>query len=423
MRIAYLVNQYPMVSHTFIRREISALEAEGVYVERITIRRTPRESLVDPADRAEQGRTSALLDAGLGGLAAATLRLAALRPVAMLRTLRLAVRCGRRSARGILVHLVYLLEACQLLRMVERSGCHHIHAHFGTNSALVAMLASELGGPDFSFTAHGTEAFENPQSVSLGEKVARAAFTVAVCEYGRRELQKVSEPRHWPRIHVVRCGLELGSTEGGQPSPPADVPRLVCIGRLSPEKGQIVLVDAAIRLARRGLEFELVLVGDGPLREQLEGKVREAGITSKVRFAGWADAQQVCEAIQGCRALVLPSLGEGLPVVIMEAMSQGRPVIASDVGGVRELVESGVTGWLVPPSNPEQLAEAIQSAVQSPVGILESMGQEGQRRILERHDVRKNAGGLAVLFRSLSSHAEAVHTCAASPAPSATLTR
>src|SRR5262249_42051243 len=159
MKVAYLVNQYPHVSHSFIRREVVALEALGVPVERFSVRPSPAD-LVDPADRAERDRTYVLLAAGPAGLLAAALGTAASRPVRWARALALAVRLGRRSQRGVVRHLAYLAEACLLMRRLRDCGAGHLHAHFGTNPAAVALLTRVLGGPPYSFTVHGPEEFD-----------------------------------------------------------------------------------------------------------------------------------------------------------------------------------------------------------------------------------------------------------------------
>jgi colanic acid/amylovoran biosynthesis glycosyltransferase len=162
LRVAYLVNQYPAVSHSFIRREVAALEAQGFQIERFSVRPSPP-GLEDPADQAEQSRTHVLLARGAGALVAAAALVALTAPVAWLRTLGAAVRLGRRSERGVLRHIIYMAEACLLLRGIRRAGgVGHLHAHFGTNSAAVAMFTRMLGGPPYSFTVHGPEEFDHP---------------------------------------------------------------------------------------------------------------------------------------------------------------------------------------------------------------------------------------------------------------------
>ncbi|MCI0571216.1 MAG: glycosyltransferase family 4 protein, partial [Myxococcaceae bacterium] len=235
MRVAYLVNQYPQTSHTFIRRELMALEAQGVEVLRFSLRQV-REELVTEADRRELERTRAVLQVGASGLALAAAAEALRAPSRFVRALGRAVRLGHRSDRGVLRHLVYLAEACVLVRWLRRERVEHLHAHFGTNPAAVALLVRELGGPPFSFTVHGPEEFDRPEALKLGEKARRAAFVVAISSYGRAQLCRWVRHEDWPKLHVVRCGVDDELLRTPQ-TPIPDKPRLVCVARLSEQKG------------------------------------------------------------------------------------------------------------------------------------------------------------------------------------------
>lgn len=397
MRVAYLVNQYPKVSHTFIRRELRALEEQGVGVVRYSVRRVG-EPLADPADREEQERTRVVLDVGPTGLAAALVKQSALRPAAFARASALAAKVGHGSERGLAVHGAYLGEACVLLDWLERDGIDHVHAHFGTNSATVAMLVEALGGPGYSVHVHGPEEFDKPQAISLGEKIERARFVCAISSFGRSQLYRWVGHAHWSKIHIVRCGVEASFLEGdGRPFPSA--PRLVNVGRLNEQKGQLLLVQAMGLLAKEGLDFHLTLVGDGELRGVVEEAIRRDGLEGKVTITGWASGDVVREEVLSAQALVLPSFAEGLPVVIMEALGLGRPVISTYVAGIPELVEPGRSGWLIPPGSVEAIASTVREVLKTPTERLEAMGAEGRRAVLERHDVRVTAASLHGLLK------------------------
>ncbi len=392
MKIAYLVNQYPRGSHTFIRREIEALEAMGVEVSRYTLRGTT-ENLSDPADRAEQLRTRIVLEGGAMGLLTALMGCALRHPLKLARALRLAVQVGWTSEGGLLKHLAYLGEACVLLRWMHGDPPDHLHVHFGTNATTVAMLLHVLGGPNYSFTAHGPEEFDKPGLISLGEKILRARCVFAISNFGRSQLYRQVPRNHWDKIHIMRCGVDAQFLAGG-PSPVPDTLRLISVGRLNEQKGQLLLVDAAAELAKRGTDFELVLVGDGEMRATLEARICALGVSDRVSITGWATNAEVKEYIQRGRALVLPSFAEGLPVVIMEALALGRPVLSTYVAGIPELVEPGMCGWLVPAGALSPLVDAMEAVLQTPVQRLSEMGAEGYRRVLEFHDASKNAQAL-----------------------------
>jgi glycosyltransferase involved in cell wall biosynthesis len=397
MRIAYLVNQYPKVSHTFIRRELQALEAEGIEVVRCSVRRVA-EPLADIADQQEQERTRVVLDGGPQGLAAAMARVAAKRPLAFARASAMATRVGLGSERGVVIHGAYLGEACVLLEWLEEAGVTHVHAHFGTNSTTVAMLVAALGGPGYSFHVHGPEEFDKPFLISLGEKVERSRFVCAISHFGRSQLYRRVSYAHWPKVKIVRCGVEASFLEGdGRPFP--STPRLVSVGRLSEQKGQILMIEALGRLAAEGLDFELVLVGDGEMRAEVEAAIAQHGLKDKVTITGWASGDEVREQILSARAMILPSFAEGLPVVIMEALGLQRPVLSTYVAGIPELVEPGKNGWLVPAGSVDALVEGIREVLDTPTETLVAMGAAGRQAVLERHDVRVTAASLAQLLR------------------------
>ncbi len=403
-KIAYLVNQYPKVSHTFIRREIQALEREGLEVERFSVRDT-RDDVTDAADVDEAGRTRVLLESTARG-ALSLLRAAAARarrdPRAAFAALRLALDLGRASERGPLVHLAYLAEAARLAELLERDGVEHVHAHFGTNSATVALLTQALGGPGFSFTAHGPEEFDKPDSIRLADKIARARFVVGVSSFGRSQLMRRTAARAWDKVKVVPCGVDEGYLGESWLRPIPDARRLVCVGRICEQKGQLLLLEAAAQLKESGeAPFEIVLVGDGEMRAQAEELIARRGLERTVRITGWATGERVRDEVNAARALVLPSFAEGLPVVIMEALALRRPVISTYVAGIPELVETGKCGWLVPAGDVPSLVEAMRAALSAAPEELERLGAEGRRRVLERHDANKAARLLAAAFAAV----------------------
>lgn len=399
MRIAYLVNSYPRVSHTFIRREIAALERRGFSVGRFCMRHTP-DQLVDDADRRERDATKVVLDGGPQRLLRSMLKVSAARPKQTLAALRTTLRLASRSDRGLVAHLAYLAEACVLLEWLDTGGYDHVHAHFGTNSTAVAMLVRKLGGPSYSFTAHGPEEFDNPTLLSLPDKIADAAFVVAVSSFGRSQLFRRCVNAAWEKIQVVRCGLDE-SLLTAEATPIPERPRLVSVARLSEQKGQLLLLEALAQVRRSGTAAELVLVGDGELRPLIEQRLGELDLQDCVTITGWADAERVRREITAGRVFVLPSFAEGLPVALMEALALARPVITTSIAGIPELVTTDC-GWLVPAGSVEALANAIQTALDTPTERLEAMGLDGQRRVRAQHDVNTEAGTLAGLIERFS---------------------
>ena len=398
MRIAYFVNQYPKVSHSFIRREILALTRQGFEITRIALRGWDGE-LVDAEDLRERELTQYVLRQGALGLLWPTLKSLLRGPARFFSALSLAWRMSRHADRPWPYHLIYLAEACCVLQRLRAAGVAHLHAHFGTNSAEVAMLAQALGGPPYSFTVHGPEEFDKPEFIHLAEKIRRAAFVVAISSFGRSQLFRWAAHDQWHKVAVVHCGLEPAFHEVPVVPPPA-APRLVCVGRLCEQKGQLLLVEAVRVLTQRGVEVKLVLAGDGEMRRAVEQLIVLYGLRQRIEITGWISSEQVRAEILAARALVLPSFAEGLPVVVMETMALRRPVLTTYVAGIPELVRPGENGWLFPAGSVEALAEAMADCLAQPPELLATMGEAARQRVLARHDIDTEAAKLARLFQT-----------------------
>ena len=397
MKVAYLISEYPKVSHSFIRREILALERQGIQVLRIAVRGWDI-PLVDRQDIAEKGGTRYVLREGAIRLLLATLMTAILRPFRFFAALALAIKLAKTSDRSLPYHLMYLVEACQVAIWLRSFEADHLHAHFGTNPAEVAMFVHMLSGIPYSFTVHGADEMDRMLIMGIQEKVMHSAFVVAVCSFGRSQLFRWIPLDQWPKVKLVHCGIEKAFHDIPASDPPRNR-RLVCVGRLCKEKGQLLLVQAAAILAREGVEFEMVLAGDGELRTTIEALIESLGVQRHFRITGWLTSAQVREEMLAARAMVLPSFTEGLPVVVMEAMALRRPVLSTFVGGIPELVVQGETGWLFPAGEVDELARSLKECLETPIERLTQMGELASVRALARHDADIEAGKLASLFR------------------------
>jgi colanic acid/amylovoran biosynthesis glycosyltransferase len=392
--VAYLVNRYPAVSHTFIRREIAAIEAAGVPVLRYSIRAVDA-ALPDPADADEIDKTQIVLS-GVGKLMIGMILMKITHPIRVLRAAALAWSMARKAGRQRWRHLAYLVEAAWLVRDWKRQGVSHVHAHFGTNPAAVARLARAMGGPPYSFTVHGPDEFDAPGAIDLNGKIADAAFVVAISDYGRSQLMRWADWADWPKIAVVRCGLDADFL-AAKTVPIPDSARLCYVGRLSAQKGLPVLIDAAATMSAAHPDLRVTVVGDGPLSPELQTRAKSLGIAHHFEFVGAASNADVRKHLAAARALVVPSFAEGLPVVIMEALALGRPVIATAIAGISELVDAD-DGWVVPAGNAEALAQAMHRVLDASVDGLETMGLAGRLRVAQRHDAAHNAAQLVALF-------------------------
>lgn len=410
MKIAYLINTYPKPSHTFIRREIAALERLGWQVHRFAMR-SDRTSLVDPVDFVENDKTEHVLELGKKTLFKTALAWMAKHPRETAAAVAMAWRCGSKGKAGgpgtggKPRHLIYLLESAYVASRAQDLGIRHIHAHFGTNSATVAMLVEALGGPSFSFTVHGPEEFDAPRAFSFSEKIARARFIVAISSFGRSQLYRWSKIPDWPKIKVVHCPIDTKSYAPPDPMPalePAQGPHLVAIGRLTEQKGFPLLVEIMALAAKHLPGLRLTICGDGELRALIDSEIARHGLTDRIEIKGWMSEAEVRAAIGRAHALILPSLAEGLPMVVMEAMACGRPVIAACINGVPELLTAS-EGWLVPAGCAQGFAQAIETLSQTTNATLAEMGNRARARAFARHDCDTEAAKLSALFSQVTS--------------------
>jgi glycosyltransferase involved in cell wall biosynthesis len=396
VRISVFVNQYPAVSHSFVRREIHALEALGYEVQRLALRHGP--GLVDPRDRAEGERTTAVLGLGLGRLLRLAATRAARRPWACVRTACFAVALGRPCRIGPVRMAAYLLEAMVLCELCRGHGSRLVRVHFGSNGAVVCRLARRMGGPAFAVAYHGPEEFAEASRWDIAGTVAESAFATAISGHARDAVLREAGGALRGKVHITPCGVGRAFLRV-RPLPGDGTRRLCVVARLTPRKGVGVLLDAMADAVGGGADLSLAIVGDGPLMAGLKERADRLGLRERVAFHGSLGERAVRRVMIGSHGLVLPSLSEGLPVVLMEAMGIGRPVIASRVGGVPELVEHGAHGWLVEAGDRGGLAGALVAFVRSDGATLAEMGRRGGERIRSRHDVSAAAAGLDGVIR------------------------
>jgi glycosyltransferase involved in cell wall biosynthesis len=266
------------------------------------------------------------------------------------------------------------------------------------------MLCRQLGGPPYSITVHGPEEWDQPEALSLKEKYESAAFVVSVSDFGRCQVYRWTSVEFWPRVHVVRCGVD-DAFLNAEPTPVPETNKLVLVGGLVPQKGHLFLLRALALVRDAGVEFQMILVGDGPLRSLLESEVARLELGSRVIFAGWQSNAEVREHLRTARALIMPSFAENLPVAMMEALAMGRPVVGTYIAGVPELVETGVNGWLIPAGNVAATADAIVRVLRSSTAELSKMGLQGCERVRDQHNASTEALRMKQLFEQ---HAGAV---------------
>lgn len=393
--LLYLTGEYPRATDTFIQREVAALRAQGITIMTASIRRTGPEHLVGEEQIAEAAQTFHVLEAAKHPLRLAAAKLRLLRhPGRFFRAFALAWRTAPGGLRNWLWQMFYFAEAIMLADHMQRHGVRHLHNHIAKASCTVAMLASELSGIPYSFTLHGPDIFFAPDHWRLDEKIARARFVACISEFCRAQAMIFSDRALWDKLHIVHCGIDPARYD---PAPRQGPPHLTFVGRLAAVKGVPVLLEALSFLKGELPRLRVTLIGDGPERARLEQDAADLGLRDVVDFAGYRSQSEVARALKVTDALVLPSFAEGVPVVLMEAMAAGRPVITTGVAGVSELVEHGKSGFLVPPGDAQRLAQAIRAVLADPDRRIE-MGRTGRTRVVEDFDIGKEAAWLGRLF-------------------------
>jgi len=406
--VCYVTSHYPAISHTFVMREIKGVRACGLVVETVSVHKADPGQLLSGADQEEAARTWNILPLHRAALARAHLQAARRHPRAYFYTLGQAVSSAPPGLRGRLWQLFYFAEAIALWDHTEALGVRHLHAHLANVAADVAWLASAFGkaaqpgrGWSWSFTMHGPTELYSTERFNLARKVTNADAVVCISEYTRSQLMYLSEPESWGKLQVVHCGVDLERYPYVTPKHGERL-SVLCVCRLVPAKGLDVLMAALAALSVRGTEVRLVLVGSGPLDGALRDKARDLGLEEQVCFEGAVGQDDIARYYREADVFCLPSFAEGLPVVLMEAMATGRPVVATRITGIPELVDDGVSGFLVAPGSVEQLVGALERLAASRE-LREQMGLAGRQKVVEAFDARRCAGQVADIFKSIAS--------------------
>ena len=410
-RVGYLVALYPVVSHSFLVREVHGLRRSGLDVETMSVWRPPRSELLDEASRREDARTWALDGEGRRALVWSHVRALALAPRAYAATLVRAVRSRPRDHLGLAWRAAAFRRGFALARHCERRSIHHLHVHHASAGAELAVLACAYGrasgrGPrSWSLSLHGPGEWYRNSAIGIERKVADAEWVTCISDWTRGQAMYLSDRCHWHKLEVLRLGVPVEQFAHSAPAPPE--PLVLTLSRLVPQKGQAVLVGAIAHLRAQGRDVRCVIAGAGPLEDDLRALCEELGVSDLVELPGAVPPAGVPALLESASVFCLPSLAEGLPVVLMEAMASGVPVVATRVMGIPELVEDGSTGLLVPPGEPAALAAAL-TRVLDDAELRARLVRAGREKVRRDHDGDAAAAALARRLRRSASDAAAV---------------
>jgi colanic acid/amylovoran biosynthesis glycosyltransferase len=398
IRIAYLVSEYPAVSHTFILREVQRLRRANFKIHTAAINPPDRSlSGMTAEEQAEAAATFYVKREGIRGALKAHSATLLNSPKSYFAGLWFAIRLGGIDPRRLVFAICYFVEAVILGRWMHSRGLRNLHVHFANAAATVGLIASRTFPIEFSLTVHGPDEFYDVHGLLLSEKLAGATFACCIGQFARSQLMKVSPPGEWSKFEVGPLGVDprLFLPRPFRRRP--DTIEILCVGRLVPAKGQYILLAAVERLVKSYPNVRLRLVGDGPDRKGLEGAIASKGLGRYVTLEGSVNQDRIRDYYHQADIFVLPSFAEGIPVVLMEAMAMEVPCISTFVAGIPELVRNEIDGILVSPSDDQELASSIGRLIDDPK-LRRRLGAAGRQRVIEKYDIDRNVARLAEIF-------------------------
>jgi glycosyltransferase involved in cell wall biosynthesis len=407
--VAYVMTHYPAVALTFIAGEIDQIEREGGQIFPIAINTPAASDLKTDAAQRRHGATL-YLKKSKRAILATTLRCFLYHPLSFTRLAHSAIRTARADVALIIRRLVHLSYATLVAEECRNRSISHIHAQFGQAPATVAWFATEIsnfrrgGQTRWSFTIHGFQDFVDETVARLDLKSVAAHFVVCVSDFTKSQLCRIAPVERWRRIHVIRCGIDLDAFRVRDTRPLGQPPRIIIVGRLSPEKGHLVLFQAVAALRMRGIHVAVEVVGGGSFERALRAEVAELALQDRIQFTGELESDHVRQRLGGADVFCLASFAEGLPISIMEAMAVGVPVVTTWIAGIPELAIDRQTALTVAPGDAAALADALELIVTD--GALRSrLTVAARAAVEERHRRDVNVGKLAELFRQSNNTA------------------
>lgn len=403
LRLAYLISRYPSVSHTFILREVGMLQSLGFEILCASVNAPDRATTeMTPDEQAAQAQTYYLKQHGLVGALLGHLA-GMMRPFAYWRGLREALAFGGWNLKQMMFGFFYLTEALMLARWMRQHRLDHLHVHFATAAANIALLLRQVAPVGLSITIHGPDEFYDVPGQKLADKIAAADFMVCIGRFARSQLMNLSSAAQWGKFEICPLGIDVENYNPVHVDDPARPYTILCVGRLTPAKGQHVLLEACAMLRDWRRDFRLVMVGSGPDENSLRAAVDRLGLSERVIMTGPQNQAQVRQHYADCDVFALPSFAEGIPVVLMEAMASGVPCVTTRITGIPELIRDGIDGLLVTPSDVQELADTLAQLMDDPE-LRREIGEAGRRRVRDAYDLPTNVRRLAQLFKARLDH-------------------
>jgi glycosyltransferase involved in cell wall biosynthesis len=402
--IAYLVSRYPTLSMIFVLREVVLLRALGFRIETASINPPDREpERLTPQEREEAEHTYCIKRDGIPGALQAHFKTLLQTPAGYLRGLALVFNLSRFDFARLFLNFMYFSEAMMVGQWMRRNRQSHLHVHLASQAASVGLFVQRIFRCGYSLTVHGPDEFYDAKGFYLAQKIAASDFIVCISSYARSQLMYLSPREDWKKFHVCRLGIDphlfspLPQKAGLAGESSDGVFEILCVGRLTPAKGQHLLLDALRQLLDQGRNVRLRLAGNGPNETSLRAHSARLNLAQHVIFEGPVNQDRILSIYAQADVFCLPSFAEGLPVVLMEALSMGIPCVTTAITGIPELISHGIEGLLVPPSDLDALMQTLATLMDDD-GLRSHMAINGRKRILTQYDLRTNVEALASIF-------------------------
>lgn len=402
LKIVYILGRFPALSETFVLQELLELERQGVQV---CIFSLFKPVITKGAEVTWNGKASITC---LSSYSWFLLLIKSIRSFfrSPIRFTRASISMMGHYRLRFLIGCRVLLFASFISTQLKNEDVMHIHAHFASEASSVAQFTHLLTGIPYSFTAHANDIYLSSKA-ALAYKIKMARFVVTISAYNQRYLQNLVDQKSDVPIHCIYNGLNTHDFPAFKNLLSQKTPRILSVCRLVEKKGLSYLLEACRVLADRGYTFTCYIVGDGPLRQKLEQKICELGLSDKVMLLGARTHKQVLEMYQSATIMALPCIitkdgdRDGIPTVLIESLYAGIPSVSTTVSGISELITSEVNGLLVPPNDSIALANALSGLIED-LSLRERLASAGRKFVLERFNLQSNILQLIHLF----SHAE-----------------
>jgi glycosyltransferase involved in cell wall biosynthesis len=399
--MAYLVSRYPAISHTFILREIQRLRALGHTI--FTASVNPPDRSIDAMEgyeRQEAEDTFYIKAQGAVGALRSLLFWCVRSPIRLYRTVRMGLQLGKNGS--WLYGLAYTAEAALVARWMTQHELRFLHVHFGSVGATVGVLVKQLVHCHLSYTIHGPDEFDDVFGQHLPLKMREADSVVCISQFAKGQLMRISHPDHWHKLQVCRLGVDPAQFTYAERAIDKSPVELLCVGRLSSAKAQILIVQACASLRDEDLNFSLTMVGEGPDRARIEQAIKLLRLGGHVHLTGALNQEAVRAHFARADIFVLASLAEGIPVVLMEAMSSGVPCVSTPVNGIPELIQHERTGLLATPGDVDSLTTQLRRLILEPE-LRRSLAQAAHAKVLADFDLNRNVAQLSQIFSKFTA--------------------